>query len=466
MTIPEEQQETDGPKASKISPIELIKKTAYQMVGKDYCGDDWTPFPATLVVLKSASMDPLYYKIMPGNVLERLTIKNLSALILLYWQRCPATAAYKLTPEHARMTIDFFYAFSKNFEEPIAPIMFKSDIGYCYHRLAFDPAKGAMPTFDEIIQRTGNAQAMMAFIGSLFEPLADRQQYLWLYSDGETGKGALARFLAFVLQGAYLGHRAPLKDDRFWLAPCVGKRLVVIPECDNYNFVNNAQFKMATGGDKIPVEEKGQPLVSVSPTWKFIVSSNEKPSIVRSKSSIRRVIFCEMGNYAGKKLPERAYDALLQSEAPAILYNCFEAYRLSCPNKGEIPNDKEILEELVREGEESFDSMARRWLNVWPKDALEHLHFNERPSFNGDYFDIIRRVEKDMSEDKLRRFKVFLRAKYGIHRRQVSYRGEKIWRYINAERNDGVNTEKFTYTDPDQHLLGNVHALPMRKEDD
>jgi len=215
-------------------------------------------------------------------------------------------------------------------DEPVS-FAFKSDNKLTYHRIDFDLPDANFntpPLFEEILSRCSNKFALCMFIGSLFDPLADKQQYLWIHGEGRNGKGSLAALLQKVLGPAYHSEtvsKNSLDPNQFWTSSFLNKRLVLFSECEAPDFPTKGIFKSLTGGDSIRMEVKRKDAFTKKLDCKFIFTSNEELSISGSKADIRRAIYCKLDHLTGA---ERGQDYIteLLAEAPAILRECIDLY--------------------------------------------------------------------------------------------------------------------------------------------
>lgn len=413
MTTHEEPQKMDGTKDNKVSQIELIKKTAYRMMGRDYGEEGWTAFPAKIIIQKHFTADPLYYELIDGNILRRISPRTIAAYVFRYWQLCPATVTQRLTHEHAKSVIDALYSFSQSFDEPISPVLFKSDFGYCFHRLPFDPKSSLTPTFDEMMSRTSNAKALMAWIGSLFDEKSEKQQYLWVFGSGMNGKSSLANFLHELFKDSATATQPPRPGDKFWSSQFLGRRLAIFPDCNDYTFINSGLFKSLTGEDGIRIEEKGLGAYSVKLDTKFLILSNQKPSIEGEASAVRRSIYCEMVPIKKKRMPAASYLNLLRSEASAFIAQCLDCYKSLAPDGGSIETDAEITNELVMAAEERWAFIANRHLLTHEEGTLDHLNYNEMPYVTRHYMRSIQKME-NLSTGQYQSFLNYLTRTHGI----------------------------------------------------
>jgi hypothetical protein len=250
--------------------------------------------------------------------------------------------------------------------DSIKPVVQKSTDSKCWHRLPWDLPRepGETPTFDELFSRMKENQApLMAWIGSLFIPEADRQQYVWMYGDGQNGKGRLVNFLARCMGPSYGSEVPPAKhgDSRFWTAGLMGKRLIAFPDCTMYSFPTQGIFKSLTGGDKQRIERKGCDSFSADLDCKFIFLSNTEPTLTGSTADRRRVIFISMAPIEAAPIPQAKYDGMLWDEGPDFLAKCIAEYRRLSPDHGAIPTTTIGIDEIVSEAEMPIVNFIRRY---------------------------------------------------------------------------------------------------------
>lgn len=227
--------------------------------------------------------------------------------------------------------------------EPPAPYLFKSEPGLCYRRIPFDLTPGETPMFDEFFSRMTNADAVRMWVGSLFRPASDRQQYVWLYGAGGDGKGALARTLIKTLASSALTlSSAPKSNNKHWAVPFVGKRLVVFTDFTDTKTLMTGDMRSLTGGDRLYVDPKGKDGYEFDPVCKLLFLSNNLPRMSSMRADLRRIIFAEMLKGADKLDP--TYEHRLWHEVPAFLAACVALYDAACPGGGEVPLSEEALE--------------------------------------------------------------------------------------------------------------------------
>lgn len=411
-----------------------------------FLSDGWKePFPYKIRVVKNGTAAPLFYRESEGKVLTRISKESICDTILDYWSKQPATRSADLTQKYAAEALNFFRAYAESLTETIKPVAFKSDDSYTFYRLEFDPYEALTPTFDEMMSRSTNPLAIQAYIGSMLDFMSECQQYMWLYGPGGNGKSRLVHFLKKLFGGAAVSATVAGHDGRFWTSQFLNKRVVLFPDTDNYNFVNCGLFKSMCGGDSIRMEHKGGAIFDAELACKFVFSSNQRPNIEDEPSAARRVIYGEFAPVTNKKMPDHIYNALLWSEAPAILHKCMALYKVSCPDHGAIANEEGVLLRINADSEERWETVARRHLHLWDKGFFDTQNLNARPRVEPMVLLAIKEDER-LSEIEYRRFKDYLERNYGVikHRLNIGLHSPK-WFYIHCTvKSDFKQYNRFT----------------------
>lgn len=255
----------------------------------------------------------------------------------------------------------------------IAPFAFLSDESLTFCRIPFDILDEDVetPTWDRFFENLSNAQAVKAFIGSLFVPGSDRSQYLWIYGNGGNGKTTIANIISKVFGQFVRFEHAPCTkfgEDKFWTHGLLNKRLVVIDDCDRPEFVRSGLFKSITGTSRCRVEEKGKPAYDAEFTCKFFITSNEEPKISEETSDQRRIIFSKTKNT--KPFPhEPDFEKKLISEMPGFISQCYGVYFSMCKGGRTIPTDTKEALELAADFSEELDVFADENFTFTGKDT-------------------------------------------------------------------------------------------------
>lgn len=197
-----------------------------------------------------------------------------------------------------------------------------------------------------------------------------------------------------------------LRGKQFWTYSFYGKRLVVFPDCNNYNFPNEGLFKSLTGGDAVPMEAKNQNAFSATPTSMFMFVSNEAPNITGQNSNVRRAIYGYVSPITGKTLPQHVIDSALMSEGPWFIGECLNLYEEVCPDFGDIPTERAGIDEVISSNEESFEETFKMYFKPAPKGAVLASKLVE-----------VKNLSK-MNRFEYRSFITYLKRQYGVYPRR------------------------------------------------
>lgn len=243
--------------------------------------------------------------------------------------------------------------------EDVKPFAFKSDPSYTFCRIPFDPNPSAvMPVeWATFLENFTNVRAVCMWIGSLFFEKSDRSQYLWIYGQGGNGKSTLARVISEILGQFVRYEQAPSKDDKYWTNGLIGKRLIVLDDCNQYGFVKTGLFKSLTGSSKVRVEAKYGAPYDADLDCKFLFTSNELPLVSDEVADMRRLILSTSKN---TKLFEfnKDFELSLKRSLPDFISCCMTLFQFQCEDGRPIPVDKEEALELAN----SFDEEIESWL--------------------------------------------------------------------------------------------------------
>lgn len=310
----------------------------------------------------------------------------------------------KIVAKDMKNIITEFTAIAPRCEDP-AIVCQLSEPGLTYRKLPFDFEQDLelerSPTFKEMIARTTNGRALMAWIGSLFDPDADMQQYVWIFGGGQNGKSSLGRFLSAVLGNGARSVQPPGLNDRFWTINLIGKRLVIYGDCNNSRFVTSGLFKSMTGGDAVPAEIKLGASLQVVLKGKHLFFSNKKPGIDGGEADQRRIILCEMAAIEGS--PDPFYEDRLWEEAPTFLGQCINVYCDDAGPRRRIPCDQTAARELALENDEDLEIIFTSYFVLKPGSVVTGLRMRE-----------IMHSTRLTSTNDIRRFREFMEAQYGI----------------------------------------------------
>lgn len=397
------------------------KPVLFEELARHIChegAETMATFPCELHVVEHVRGEPIIYEESHGQTLNRRSLDFVAEQILKFARTMVTPGRFVFDSRDAFNAAKFWFMYAPRLESAILPVVQKTEIGYNFHRLPWDFAAGYSPHWDEMFERLQNAEAIMAWIGSLFVAHSERQQYVWIYGEGGNGKGAINRFLKRVFNGAYKSESVPERGDKFWTSNLLNSRVVVFPDCNNYNFPTTGLFKQITGDDPIKVEFKGENAFSADLVCKLLFLSNRRPNISGQTSDTRRAIFGEIGAIVGDPIPTKMYDALLWDEAPQFLYKCVKTYNKLCPDDGYIPTDKAITEDLVSDNEEYYESLFGKKFEVEPlseRNKLQNSRAYVAPQRMQDLLSDLK-----MSEFDKRSFLEFIKRRYGVRKVAVT----------------------------------------------
>lgn len=403
--------------AVSLAPPKIPKPALYRVMSAAINGaESWLPPFTTRFRVTQASKGALeVLEEHKGGIVEVVPLEYVAQVILRYTEReLVGRPAYQWdTKDCAAAAKSWQWGYVP--PEPMPPaVRWADDPGLSFSVLPWRRGeRGPTPLFDELMSRVSNAKAVKAWIGSLFDPGSDRQQYVWMYGDGGDGKGALTRFLKRVFDRAYRALEVPTRDtQRFWAMQMAGCRLGCFSECDEDRFPSSGYFKKLTGNDPLPTEEKGGGFFTRTITAKFLFTSQEKPRLKSTRADIRRVILSHVKPFAGPAVAD--YEDRLFAEGGNFLGECLALYDELCPDRGPVDTDTTELITWISEVEEGFSTFAKRWFNfgatlteypevVWDVISTGFARRDEREEFK-KYLErshgVVKKPERVEGKDK------------------------------------------------------------------
>lgn len=371
-------------------------------------------FPERMQTYNQGS--PLVFKISEDGIATMTSEAYVYEALDAYMREKKTPFIYKY--REIKDSVDKFMATSAaRIDEYPHALLFKDDKRIAFHKFSYkieelasvDAATELIekkaPIFMEFLTRCSNWPAVTAFIGSLLDPDSDRSQYLWLYGDGENGKSTLVRFLMATLGGTKVCTKVmpPTKDDKFWLADIVTKRLAVIDDCNEYTFVSKSLFKSVTG-DKISKVYRKFKAGSDEPiNAKFIITSNDKPEVKRTRAEIRRCLYQEIAPLPVGTSVDGSIHLKMVAEAEYIYTACYTHYLESRKIGQYIWQPKEHIEALIDSHEEDMQSFFDKYF-VYTGDTKNRVTVNQ----------IRECLKSERMIEKARWFRRFIKAKYGL----------------------------------------------------
>lgn len=297
---------------------------------------------------------------------------------------------------------------------------------FSYNRLPWDfnPSPQLVveeaPTWHGLLSRMTNAEAFTHWIGSLFSPDATHHQYLWMFGQGEEGKGSIGRFLHQVFGRAASYRQPPHPGERFWNSGLVGKKLIIFADCNNKRFPASGLFKQMTGGDGIEVEYKGKNAFTYLPQCRYIFLSNFKPELSSTTADMRRIILCE---FTRREVPTADFERKLFAEGGTFLSHCITAYQQHYPEHGSIKADTEGIEDHVSVCEEDYEAILEKHFDVTgvKTDQISPTNLQNRLAF-------------DLQVGERKKFIDWLLKKEAVTRTKVKVDGKVVRRYVGLKQ--------------------------------
>lgn len=326
-----------------FSPHELKQGIAMKMWRSPLAPRKWADFPRRFHVVRDGAGRPTILEELPGKVVRYVISATVVEAIRSYCAvQLAAVEGAGLTHPAADDCFKLWLSQVPPLEIPPASVAELSEPVLTYRRFDFDAPvvrdASIPPNFASLTARWTKQDAVVAFLGSLFFREADRQQYLFLYGQGNDGKGALLRFLKRLFGDAYqtLGVKTPA--DRFWDMKHFGKRIAGFVDLDDSSFLKSGAFKSLVGNDPVYFEEKGLMGFTAIPTCKVIIASNWKPNVSGSRSDLRRLIYSELpGVDIETSDKDTSFESRLWDERKEIVTYCKSMYAEMCPNHSRIP---------------------------------------------------------------------------------------------------------------------------------
>jgi hypothetical protein len=352
----------------------------------------------------------------------------------------------------ARQVADLWRAISTPIPlNAISNVRWQGEVGYTWHRLPWKFKPGPSPTWDAMLSKMTNARAFRHWLGSLFFDEAKQHQYVWVYGQGNDGKGSINRFLARVFGRAYRSKQPPAPSDKFWTYGLLGARLVVFPDCNSQGFTSSGLFKSLTGGDPIDVEAKGRMSFTAKLGCKFLFFSNENPNISSEHADMRRIIYCEFERNGGT---EPGFEERLWAEGGAFLSTCVADYAAAHPGHTPIESDAENIRDWVSMNEEPFEqAFAQRFQQ--PNNELYRTHA-ALAALSLEQLDLVtvrpevmlNALKEAFPEHRERQqFKMWMLRKYGVKKKSIrlAATGQTLYRYVGVCGRQGLRLSTSDY---------------------
>jgi putative DNA primase/helicase len=175
----------------------------------------------------------------------------------------------------------------------------------------------------------------------------DLKASFWLVGERDSGKSTFISVIKGIMGDLHttvdLGQ---LKDNRFLLAPIVGKRVVTFTEASEGSMLDDAKYKTLTGGtDEISADVKNKDPIVFRPECKVWWAMNGMPRIAdRSGATTRRISIIPFNRSIPQSERILDLERRLMAERPGIFNEAMEAYarvrNTGCFDSCEQSNDQ------------------------------------------------------------------------------------------------------------------------------
>lgn len=277
---------------------------------------------------------------------------------------------------------------------------FKSDDCYTFNRSEIDPVRGSCPEFKSLLQRVSSEQqgrAMLAFIGSLFDPDHKIENILILHDvKGGGGKGSIRDVIKYALGTSYVEFSSKSKNlDKYWTTQLVTARLAGSSDIQNVNIIHNEDIMKISGGDPITIREMQKAPYTMNVNCAFLLTTNHKLNFKGEGPLERRLIHVTLSPRTGAVDP--GVKKRMLKESPAIISMCMEYWKyVKSENNGIIDVDSKELEMLREENTAEFMDILLKVANfnsdgfagnidLWDKVAIHMPDIKRNHMLKADF---------------------------------------------------------------------------------
>jgi len=256
-------------------------------------------------------------------------------------------------------------------EEP-AEFRFKSDAGYCIHRLGFDLVPGKYPAWEDFLSRARPRDSFMAWFGAVLDMKNRGRQALWVYGpEGQDGKSAVMRSASTVFGNAAATMNTDVTN-QFASSQAYKKRLIVLPDLKDTAFVKSSMFRKIVSGDPVTIERKGQDAFTAILNTKVAICSNYLPTVTSGNADLSRLLVVHVTQSPIRD--DETWEDRLTAELPYFLYDCVKKYKELVPEgRALIPVSEEVhglLKSSASSSEIKFSSIFDKFFESDDKSQM------------------------------------------------------------------------------------------------
>lgn len=428
----------------KSSGNKIKARDIHAMVVDAMLGDNGRlpPFPIKLHRWVDHEGHSVIYEEKNGVV--RIVAKDhVNFLIANYYAQCALEGENfwgQVTASDCEKIRLLWLARSSSTEGKWIPLAFANDSRLALHKVGFVPVpgwgyealfSGGTPRYADLMKRMTDHKIFMAWVGSLFDPMSQRQQYTWIYGSGGNGKSALIRAIMDQLGPVAVNENPPTPGAKHWTVGLRNKRLVVFADCNNISFVTSGEFKSLTGEDGVRIEQKGKDSYTEKLQAKYLISSNDRPCVSSSKADMRRILFFKIGEI--EKDFGQNYEDDLRDETELFLGFCYNTYlevTKGNPRHQFVCEQKEEMQEVISNASFEMESFVLGKLIVIEDDP--QVPMSSKRYIEGHK--MIEMMDKSGFKTQHQRkvLKDYMEREYGLVCRVVKVNGKSIRAFMNC----------------------------------
>lgn len=260
---------------------------------------------------------------------------------------------------------------------------------------------GPTPNFDSFLSRVHPACREL-FMALVFAPLDARSRHrkvCWIRSDGYDGKSAFFNAINRWSGGKLVaGINSNSLTSEFGLETTIGKRILMIGDCQNSHLLDTNAVHSITGSDgAVVINRKNQPQIDYKFEAMVFVAANSPPDLKEYKqNALTRLAYIPLTPATDEQLKRYArvdksgkimrqsdgtpiftgsnMEEELVAEMPHIMHKCRAEYTRLCPNHREIqvpPKAHNVmLEECGSISGDDFGHYADLHLDFGPEYSI------------------------------------------------------------------------------------------------
>lgn len=274
---------------------------------------------------------------------------------------------YELTPQRVKEIVDLVLQKSPALKGSPKSVGFKSTPEVVRFRHPFDPPRGQgvkwkenAPRFAAMLERMSQPEVVLARIGSIFYPEANRKQAVWISGPKDCGKSLFNEVISMICGGSSGVFAVATSSDfrsQWFMGQLIGRRVLAILESDPA-ILSTDKFKSITGDDKHLINQKYMPSYMAEIDAMLWFYSNSAPLVSGQEEFKERVIDVRMSPL---EADSRSWNgevlAAIQNELAAVIGASMDAYERLCPRHNAIPVDMTSIEGAVDEAEDWAQSI-------------------------------------------------------------------------------------------------------------